>query len=168
MFAAESTDVLCESAGEVEGCESNAVQSATRMTCATAADVIAQDRAEDIEATVLNVPAATRVFQQKGRIGCGTRQAGNRIGGAAASLALLDGLAFQADELLGTGPVEVLFVDGRGGRGHDSHFEAAAILLDGRGGLLLSLCFTHGVEGKSFVGSRRLARCRAGVAVDSL
>ena len=96
MFAAESTDVLCESADEVEGCESNAVQSATRMTCATAADVIAQDRAEDIEATVLNVPAATRVFQQKGRIGCGTRQAGNRIGGAAASLAVLDGLAFQS------------------------------------------------------------------------
>lgn len=57
MFAAESTDDLCESAGEVEGGKSNAVQSASRMTCSAAAGVIAQDCVENIEATVLNVPA---------------------------------------------------------------------------------------------------------------
>ena len=157
-----------KSAGEVEGCEANAVQSASRMTRAEAAGIIAQDRVEHIEATVLDVPAATQVLQQKGRVGFGTRQAGDRVGRAAASLALLDGVAFQADELLGTGPVEVLFVDRCGGRGDGSRFEAAAILLDGLGGLLLSECFTRGVGGKSFVGSRRLARCRAGVAADSL
>lgn len=145
MFAAESTDGLCESAGEVEGGKSNAVQSASRMTCSAAAGVIAQDCVEDIEATVLNVPAATQVFQQKGRIGCGTRQAGDGVGRTATSLPLLDGVTFQADELLGTGTVEVLFVDRRGGRGDGAGFEAAAILLDGRGGLLLNQCFTHGV-----------------------
>ena len=168
MFTAEGANGLGESAGEVEGCEANAVQSASRMTCAGPAGIIAEDRIEHIEATILNVPAATQVFQQKGRVGFGTRQAGDRVGRATTSLALLDGVAFQADELLCAGPVEVLFVDRRRGRRDGSRFEAAAILLEGRGGLLLGECFTHGVGGKSFVESRRLARCRAGVAVDSL
>ena len=168
MFTAERTDGLCESAGEVEGCEANAVQSASRMTCAAAAGIIAQDRVEHIEATVLDVPAATQVLQQKGRGGCDTRQAGDRVGRAVASLALLDGVAFQADELLRAGPVAVLLVDRRGRGGDGACFEATAILLDGRGGSLLSECFTLLVGGKSFVGSRRLAGCRAGVAADSL
>ena len=145
MFAAESTDGLCESAGEVEGGESNSVPVASRMTCSAAAGIIAQDCVEDTEATVLNAPAAKQVFQQKGRIGCGTRQAGDRVGRTPTSLPLLDGVALQADELLGTGPVEVLFVDRRGGRGDSAGFEAAAILRDSRRGLLLSQCFTHGV-----------------------
>ena len=117
MFAAESTDGLCESSGEVEGGDANAVQSASRMTRAAAAGIIAQDRVEHIEATVLNVPVATQVLEQERGIGLSSRQANDDVGGAAASLALLDRVTFQA----------------------------AAILLDGRGGLLLSLCFTHGV-----------------------
>jgi len=86
-----------------------------------------------------------QVFQQKDRIDCGTRQAGDGIGRTATSLALLDGVTFQANELLRAGPVEVLFVDRRGGRGDSAGFEAAAILRDSRRGLLLSQCFTHGV-----------------------
>ena len=50
MFAAESTDGLCESAGEVEGGESNSVPVASRMTCSAAAGIIAQDCVEDTEA----------------------------------------------------------------------------------------------------------------------
>ena len=106
MFTAESTDGLCKLAGEVEGCEANAVPIVSRMPRAEAAGIIAQDRVEHTAATVLNVPAATQVIQQKGRVGCGTRQAGDRVGRAAASLALLGGLSFQAEELLGIGPDE--------------------------------------------------------------
>ena len=49
MFAAESTDGLCESAGEVEGGESNSVPVASRMTCSAAAGIITQDCVEDTE-----------------------------------------------------------------------------------------------------------------------
>ena len=168
MFSAEGADGLGESAGEVEGCEANAVQSASHMPRAATAGIVSQNRIEHVEATVLDVPAAAQMLEQERGIGLGSRQAGDGVGRAAASLALLDGVTFQADELFRAGPVEVLLVDGRRGRGHGARFETTAILLHGRSGLLLSQCFTLLVGGKSFVESRSLARCHAGVAVDSL
>ena len=89
---------MCESAGEVEGGDANAVQSASRVTRTAAAGVIAQDRVEyihdrveHIEATVLDVPAAAQVLEQERGIGLSSRQAGDDVGGAAASLARASG-----------------------------------------------------------------------------
>ncbi len=167
MFAAEGTDRLAKSSGEVEGDEANAGQCVSGVAGASSAGVFTQRRIEHIEAAVFDVPAATQVFQQECGVGLVAGEAADGVGHALPSLALLDGVAFQANQWLRAGPVEVALVDEARRGGDGARFQTAAALLLGRGGLLVGLGFTHGVGGKSFVESRRLARCRAGVAVDS-
>ena len=90
MFSAQLADSLAESAGEVEGAETNAGQRVSRVARAGAAGIIAQYGVEHVEAAILDVPATTQVFPQERGIGLVTRQAGDRVGHALPSLSFLD------------------------------------------------------------------------------
>ena len=81
---------------------------------------------------------------------------------------VFDGLAFQANYLLGPGPIQITRVDDVGRSGNRSSFNAAAVLF--RLGSRLSIRFflLHFVGGKSLRGSRRLVQCPASIAVGSL
>lgn len=101
---------------------------------AGAAKVFAKLGIEDVEAA-FDEPAAAEMFQQERCVGLVAREAGDCISCRRAGSALRDRPAFEADNLLRTGPLEIATVDHVGGRGHGSCFDAAAALFGGRGGL---------------------------------
>ena len=144
MFSAQLADSLAESAGEVEGAETNAGQRVSRVARAGAAGIIAQYGVEHVEAAILDVPATTQVFQQERGIGLVTRQAGDRVGHALPSLSFLDGVAFQPNDLLRAGPVEVLLVDETRRRRDGASFQTPAALLDRGRGWQFLVSFTDG------------------------
>jgi hypothetical protein len=74
VFSAEGADGLGESAGEVEGRETNAVESSASMSRAAPAGIVSQNGVEHVEATVLDLPAAAQVLQRERGISPGSRR----------------------------------------------------------------------------------------------
>jgi len=140
-------------------------QSVGCSASAGSAEVFAELGIEDVEAA-FDQPAAAQVLQQERGVSPLAREAGDPIGRRRAHLALHDGAAFEADDLLRTGPVEIASIDHIGGRRDSSRFETATALFGGRGGLANRQFFFNCIGGKSLRGSRRLTQYHAAAGAD--
>lgn len=154
-----------EDSGQIDCKMADGRQSVGRAAGAGAAVVFAQLGIEDVEAA-FNEPAAAQVLQQEPRICLRAREAGDRIGRRRANLALHDGVAFEADDLLRAGPVEITGIDDVGSRRDGSRLKTATTLFRGRGCLANRQFFFNCIGGKSLRGWRRRAQCRAATGAD--
>ena len=139
-----------------------------RLAGADSTRVFAEPCVQHIEAAVFDMPASAKAFEQVRRVGFGAGQTGDGIRYRLADLPAFGGLPLQTDQLLHPRPIEIAVVDEVGRRGDRADFKSTAILLGRAGRLLLLLRFPHSKGGKSFVGSRRLARHLAEVAAGSI
>ncbi len=165
VFLAHVGGRLVVVSGHVDGEVADGGQSMSRAAGASAAEVFAELGIEDVEAA-FDEPAAAQMLQQERSIGFVAREAGDRIGRRRAGLALRDRPAFEADNLLRTGPVEIAGIDHVGGRGDGSCFDAATALFGRRGGLPNRQFFLNCIGGKSPRGWQRRAQYHAAVGAD--
>ena len=162
MFLAHGGGGGLEFLGQVQAHVADGAEGLAGVTGAEAAVVFAKVGVEDIE-PAFEQPAATQVLQQERGIGLLAGQAGDGKGRVLTDLAFLKGVAFEADQLLRAGPVEVFRFDEVGRGGDRAGFDSTAILLDRLGGLATRLFPLNCIGGKSPVGSQRLVRCRGEV-----
>lgn len=144
------------------------------MSCAASAgsaEVFAQLGIENVEAA-LDQPAAAKVRQQLRRVGLRASETCDGIGRCGADLAFDRGTAFEADDLLRAGPVEIAGIDYVGRRRRDgSRLKAATTPLSRRGGLANGQFLFNCIGGRVcwIVGpreSRRRAQCHAAAGAD--
>jgi hypothetical protein len=161
MFTKRLSDGAAEVATEVEHGMADRAQGVRGVPRPNAAGVLSQSSVQNVEAAVLDPPAATGGLQKRLGVCLGARQAGDgvrhRLAGGLADL----GLTLQANQLPSARPVEIAVIDEIGGRGQGSLFPAATALFRRAGGSQQFFGFTLSVGGKSFVESRRLAPRRA-------
>ena len=165
VFLAHVGGRAAEDSGQIDCKMADGRQSVGRAAGAGAAVIFAQLGIEDVKAA-FDQPAAAQVLQQERGVGFLAREAGDRIGRRRANLALHDRAAFEADDLLRAGPVELTGIDYVGSRRDGSRFETATALFGGRGYLANRQLLFNCIGGKSLRGSRRLTQCHAAVEAD--
>lgn len=166
VFLAHVGGRTVEDSGQIDCKMADGRQTMSRAAGAGAAVVFAQLGIEDVEAA-FDQPAAAQVLQQECGVGPLAREAGDGIGRRRASLALRDGAAFEADNLLRAGPVEITGIDDVGSRRDGSRFETATALLSSRDALANRQFLFNCIGGKSPRGWRRRAQCHAAAGADS-
>ena len=162
MFLAHGGGGGLQFLGQVQAHMADGAEGLASVTGAKAAVVFAEVGVEDIE-PAFKQPAAAQVLQEERGIGFLAGQTGDGIGRGFTDLAVLDGVAFEANQLLRAGPVEVFGFDEVRRRGDGAGFDTTAIFLDRLGGLSTRLFRLNCIGGKSPVGSQRLVRCRGEV-----
>ena len=106
VFLAHVGGRAAEDSGQIDCKMADGRQSVGRAAGAGAAVIFAQLGIEDVKAA-FDEPAAAKVLQQERGVSPLAREAGDRIGRRRAGLALHDGAAFEADNLLRTSEAPV-------------------------------------------------------------
>ncbi|MBX3437006.1 MAG: hypothetical protein KF861_05915, partial [Planctomycetaceae bacterium] len=131
MVTEEVGDGLAQASGQVEG---DVTEDAFHMGGPAGASAVVLFSERDIkhmEAAVLDFPAATQPAEQRGRIRLVAGKSGNGIGHTGTLFATHGGVAFEVDELFGSGRVEVTGVNEVGCRRERAGLDASAAYLDG-------------------------------------
>ena len=151
--------------GQIDGKMADGRQSMSCAASANAAVVFAQLGIEDVKAA-FDQPAAAKVRQQVRRVGLRASETCDGIGRCGADLAFDRGAAFEADDLLRAGPVEIAGIDDVRRRRDGSRLKAATTLLSRRGGLASGQFLFNCIGGKSLRESRRRVQYRAAAGAD--
>lgn len=130
VFLAHGGDGGLEFSSQIERQMAHGAEGMGRVADAQPAVVFGELRVEHMEAA-LDEPAAAQVPEQERGVGLFPGEARDRVRRGLANSAFVNGVPFEADELLGARPVEIPRLDQVRGRRDGACLQSAPVLLPG-------------------------------------